>query len=70
MISVGTLSFKKKDNQIDKPFSQATAKIIDQEVQKLIKEAYDYTYELLSSKKVQSRVLLHERLLAQIANHQ
>lgn len=46
---VGSLSFpKKEETQFDKPYSDATAQIIDEEVRKTVDECYARTKELLA----------------------
>jgi len=61
---VGPVSFPQKDSSemsITKPFSEATAQIIDEEVRKIIRSAYDRTEKLLNE-KVDLVVKLAERL--------
>lgn len=50
---VGNISFydPMQENAFTKPYSDETAKMIDQEVRKLIDDAYDKTKQLLISKK-------------------
>eukprot|EP01132_Coremiostelium_polycephalum_P005896 gene5896-7343_t len=50
---VGNISFKKEneDVTVEKPYSQATSRMIDEEIRKIVKEAYDRTHDLLISKK-------------------
>ena len=61
---VGNVSFydPQQENSFTKPYSDETAKLIDQEVRKLIDGAYDRTKALLTEKKEQVR-LLAEALL-------
>jgi AFG3 family protein len=49
---VGLLSFREPDEESfgDKPYSQATARMIDEEVRKMVGEAYDSTVTLLTEK--------------------
>jgi AFG3 family protein len=51
---VGQLSFeqpKPGDMVLDKPYSEKTAQIIDEEVREIIKKAYDRTMDLLTKHK-------------------
>jgi AFG3 family protein len=61
---VGNVSFydPQQENAFTKPYSEETSKLIDQEVRKLIDDAYTRTKGLLAQKKEQVR-LLAEALL-------
>eukprot|EP01117_Protostelium_nocturnum_P013042 TRINITY_DN4837_c0_g1_i1.p1 TRINITY_DN4837_c0_g1~~TRINITY_DN4837_c0_g1_i1.p1 ORF type:complete len:811 (+),score=243.44 TRINITY_DN4837_c0_g1_i1:139-2571(+) len=48
---IGTVSYKIDSHHFEKQYSEATAKIIDLEVKKLVKEAFDYTTNLLGDQK-------------------
>ncbi|KAJ1796684.1 AAA ATPase afg3, partial [Coemansia sp. RSA 2399] len=50
---VGQVNFtdSQKDEQFQKPYSEATAEIIDQEVRKMITDAYTTTLKLLTEKR-------------------
>jgi ATP-dependent metalloprotease FtsH len=62
---IGNVSFydsKQNDYNFQKPYSESTAQIIDEEVKKIIDEAYQRTKELLSSKKKELEILAKELL--------
>lgn len=61
---IGNISYydPQAENQFSKPYSEETAKIIDEEVRRLIDEAYTRTKELLREKKGEVE-LLAEKLL-------
>lgn len=62
---IGNISFydsKQNDYSFNKPYSEDTAKIIDQEVKKLVEEAYKRTKRLLTDKKEQLEILAKELL--------
>jgi AFG3 family protein len=54
--NVGTISFYDSTGQRDlgfvKPYSEETAKLIDEEVRKLVSDAYEHTKELLQQNKL------------------
>ncbi|MCX6318400.1 MAG: ATP-dependent zinc metalloprotease FtsH [Bacteroidetes bacterium] len=68
---VGNISFydPQQENAFTKPYSDETAKMIDQEVRKLIDDAYEKTKELLTSKKADveklANALLEKEVLFQ-----
>ncbi|MBS1565517.1 MAG: ATP-dependent zinc metalloprotease FtsH, partial [Bacteroidetes bacterium] len=68
---VGNISFydPQQENAFTKPYSEETSKLIDQEVRKLIDDAYDRTKQLLSEKKLQveklAEALLEKEVLFQ-----
>ncbi len=58
---MGTLSFPpNQDERIvtEKPYSQATARLIDEEVRKIIAHAYERTEALLKDKREQVTIVL------------
>lgn len=62
---IGNVSFydsKQNDYNFQKPYSESTAQIIDEEVKKIIDEAYQRTKKLLSSKKKELEILAKELL--------
>merc|ERR1719420_679050 len=48
---VGLLSFPPDEQKLDKPYSDETAQVIDEEVRKIVDEAYERTLALLEEKK-------------------
>tara|TARA_R110000868_G_scaffold411739_1_gene708402 strand:+ start:16826 stop:18925 length:2100 start_codon:yes stop_codon:yes gene_type:complete len=66
---IGNVSYydsKQSDYTFNKPYSDATATIIDEEVKKLIDEAYKRTLKLLKSKKKELEILAKELLEKEI----
>lgn len=66
---IGNVSFydsKQSDYNFTKPYSDATAELIDKEVKALIDKAYDRTKELLLSKKKELEILAQELLKREI----
>jgi cell division protease FtsH len=61
---IGNISYydPQAENQFSKPYSEETAKIIDEEVRRLIDEAYTRTKGLLREKKAEVEMLA-EKLL-------
>lgn len=62
---IGNISFydsKQSDYAFNKPYSENTAKIIDQEVKKIVDNAYKRTIKLLTDKKEQLEILAKELL--------
>ncbi|WP_420385722.1 ATP-dependent zinc metalloprotease FtsH [Roseivirga sp.] len=62
---IGNISYydsKQNDYGFNKPYSEDTAKIIDQEVKKLVEQAYQRTKQLLTDKKAQLEILAKELL--------
>src|SRR4029078_6204946 len=68
---VGNVSFydPAQENSFTKPYSEETSKIIDEEVRKLIEDAYEKTKQLLTEKKAQveklAEALLEREVLFQ-----
>ncbi|HLA52253.1 MAG TPA: AAA family ATPase, partial [Flavitalea sp.] len=65
---VGNVSFydPSSENSFTKPYSEETSKIIDQEVRKLIDDAYDKTKALLREKKDKVELLAEQLLLKEV----
>jgi ATP-dependent Zn protease len=62
---VGNISFydsKQSEYTFNKPYSEATARIIDEEVSKLIEGAYIRTKELLADKQKELEIIAQELL--------
>ena len=62
---IGNISFydsKQSEYNFNKPYSEDTAKIIDEEVKALVEKAYKRTIELLTDKKEQLEILAKELL--------
>jgi len=58
---VGLVSFRPDSNRVDKPYSNETARLIDEEVRALINVAYARTVDLLEGKKAQVEELAQAR---------
>ena len=65
---VGNVSYHDpaQDNTFQKPFSEETGKMIDEEVRKLIEEAYVRTLALLTEKKKEVEILAQELLKKEV----
>ncbi len=66
---VGNISFydsKQNDYAFSKPYSEDTAKTIDEEVKKLVDGAYDRTKQLLTDKKKELEIVAKELLEKEI----
>lgn len=60
--AVGPLSFRQDQESFQKPFSEATAQLIDSEIQKLVRNAHARTTKLLTDKRKEAEMVA-ERLL-------
>lgn len=66
---IGNISFydsKQNDYGFSKPYSEDTAKTIDEEVKKIVDDAYDRTKQLLLDKKEELEILAKELLAKEI----
>ncbi len=66
---IGNISFydsKQSEYNFTKPYSEATAELIDKEVKRLIDEAYERTKKLLEAKKEQLEIVAKELLSKEI----
>lgn len=67
---LGTIAFNMKQNEfsIEKPFSESTATIIDEEVKAVVDSAYAHTLQLLSEKQESlekvAKLLLEKEVLS------
>lgn len=48
---VGLVSFPQEENRFDKPYSNETARLIDEEARKVLNEAYVRTKAIITEKK-------------------
>ena len=60
--SVGTISYPMSDDRFSKPFSEATAKLIDEEVRNIVSRAHKRTLDLLLAHK-EGLIKVADRLL-------
>lgn len=66
---IGNISFydsKGSEYQFNKPYSEATAQTIDEEVRKLVDKAYQHTKQLLTEKREQLEIIAQELLKKEI----
>jgi AFG3 family protein len=67
--AIGNISFydsKQSEYSFNKPYSEATAKKIDDEVRKIVDEAYQRTKQLLSQKRDELEIISQELLSKEI----
>ncbi len=65
---VGNISYydPQQENTFTKPYSEETGKMIDQEVRKLVEDAYERTKELLTKHKKEVEILAKELLKTEV----
>ena len=66
---IGNVSFydsKSSEYQFNKPYSEATAQTIDEEVRLLVQKAYKHTKDLLIEKRDQLEILSQELLIKEV----
>lgn len=65
---VGNVSYHdpQQDNTFTKPFSEETGRMIDEEVRKIIDEAYERTKELLQTRREEVEILARELLKREV----
>lgn len=66
--AVGPLSYRQEQESFQKPFSEKTAQLIDDEVRKMVRDAHARCTQLLTEKKNQveavAKVLLEKEVLS------
>lgn len=63
---VGPIHFENDPNRVQKPFAESTAQQIDQEVHRIVDEAYQRCKELLTEKKEQVGIIAQELLKKEV----
>ena len=63
---LGTISFQRNENSIHKPFSEVTAESIDQEVRRIVDEAYKQCTDLLTARKREVGLVAEELLTKEV----
>lgn len=63
---LGTLSFKKDENSLHKPFAEVTAETIDQEIRRIVDEAYKQCKDLLLARKKEIGIVAEELLTKEV----
>ncbi|KAI1617741.1 AFG3 family protein [Exophiala viscosa] len=63
---IGYLNYKDDEQRLHKPFSEETARNIDQEVRRIVDEAYQQCKDLLLEKKDQLQVVAEELLKKEV----
>jgi AFG3 family protein len=69
--ALGNISYPRADGgEFQKPFSEATANLIDEEARRLIKVAYDRTYKLLTDRKEEVKKLAELLIKKEVAGRE
>ncbi|KAJ9090301.1 AAA ATPase afg3 [Entomophthora muscae] len=68
--AVGQVSFSNEDSTFQKPFSEDTARLMDQEVRALIGRAYERTLALLESKRADVEKVAQRLLIKEVLNRE
>ena len=63
---IGFLYFEEDDQKLHKPFSEETARNIDQEVKRIVEEAYKQCRDLLEEKKKEIGLVAEELLSKEV----
>jgi AFG3 family protein len=63
---LGTVHFDMDDQKLQKPFAEATAQTIDQEVRRIVDEAYKQCKDLLTEKKHEIKLVAEELLSKEV----
>lgn len=63
---LGPLHFEESENQLHKPFAEATAQTIDSEVRRIVDEAYKQCKDLLTEKKSEVGIVAEELLSKEV----
>jgi len=63
---VGTLNFRKDENSFLKPFSEITGQTIDEEIKRIVAEAYKQCKDLLTEKKAEVGLIAEELLKKEV----
>ncbi|KAH7032948.1 peptidase family M41-domain-containing protein [Microdochium trichocladiopsis] len=63
---VGTINFRKDENSFLKPFSEITGQTIDEEIKRIVAEAYKQCKDLLTEKKAEVGLIAEELLKKEV----
>lgn len=63
---VGTINYHKGNNDITKPFAESTGQVIDEEVKRIVLEAYKQCKDLLVEKKKEVGIVAEELLKKEV----